>query len=512
MPSSPEQLQADLADFVAGFYDDPLGFVMAAFPWGEDGPLKDHDGPDTWQREFLTWLGEEVKARRFDGVNAVAPIRAAVSSGHGIGKSTLQAWLVIWIMSTRPNCRGTITANTSTQLDTKTWASIQHWAKLSITASWFEINTTRMYYKGQRESWFCAPQSCKEENSEAFAGQHAASSTSFYVFDEDSAVPDIIHEVAQGGLTDGEPMWFLFGNPTRSTGSFYKACFGSDRHRWKTWTIDARQSKFTNKAQIAEWIADNGEDSDFVRVRVRGLPPAASDLQYIDSASVTAAQAREALSFADDPLVCGLDVARGGTDNCVFWFRKGHDARTIPPIIIPGAQARDSMRLVTVAADVLEREYNANHGRHGEKIAMMFVDGTGIGGPIADRLRQLGHRNVMEVQFGAEAPVSNDSQGAAKFANMRAFMWGQMRSWLKHGAIPHDPQLEMDLTGPGYKHNARDQIVLESKEQMKGRGVDSPDKADALALTFAAPVTKRKAQESRPSSMRGMGGGGWMGS
>lgn len=198
------------------------------------------------------------------------PIRVAVSSGHGIGKSTLQAWVVDWITSTRPYCRGTVTANTSTQLDTKTWAAILYWKKLSITAPWFEINSQRLYFKGCRESWFVAPQSCKEENSEAFAGQHAANSTSFYVFDEDSAVPDKIHEVAQGGLTDGEPMWFLFGNPTRSSGAFFRACFGADKHRWKVFTIDSRASRFTNKAQIAEWVADYGEDSDFVRVRVRG--------------------------------------------------------------------------------------------------------------------------------------------------------------------------------------------------------------------------------------------------
>src|SRR5690606_29108606 len=135
MPTA-EQINAELAEFIGGFYADPLGFVVAAYPWGEDGPLKDHDGPDTWQREFLIWLGEEVRSRKFNGLVAVPPIRGAVSSGHGVGKSTLQAWLVNWIMSTRPNCRGTVTANTSTQLDTKTWAAIQHWTKLSITGHW----------------------------------------------------------------------------------------------------------------------------------------------------------------------------------------------------------------------------------------------------------------------------------------------------------------------------------------------------------------------------------------
>ena len=113
-----------LADYMAEFYADPLGFVIAAYPWGEDGPLQDQEGPDQWQRELLESIGRQVRERRFDGKHPVAPIRAAVSSGHGIGKSTIAGWLVDWLMSTRPHCRGTITANTFQQLSTKTWASI----------------------------------------------------------------------------------------------------------------------------------------------------------------------------------------------------------------------------------------------------------------------------------------------------------------------------------------------------------------------------------------------------
>lgn len=489
------KLDAELAEFVGQFYDDPLGFVQACYPWGDDGPLKDHDGPDVWQRDALARVGEAVCERKFTGTRAVAPIRVAVSSGHGIGKSTLQAWLVDWIMSTRPRARGTITANTSTQLDTKTWAAIQFWTKHCLTAHWFEINTTRMYRKGQRESWFCSPQSCKEENSEAFAGQHAADSTSFYVIDEGSAVADVIYEVSEGGLTDGEPMIFVFGNCTRSTGMFYRICFGNLRDRWHPIVVDSRTSKFTNKQQIDEWAQDYGEDSDFFRVRVKGLPPAASDLQYISSALVAAAQRRPALAFADDPLLCGLDVARGGSDDCTFRFRKGHDARSIAPIRVPGEQARDSMRLVTLATDVLSRDFD------GQQVTMLFIDGTAIGGPICDRLKQLGHRNIVEVQFGAAAPD-------AKFANMRAWMWSRLREWLNHGALPEDPRVEQDLTGPGYHHDKQDRLVLESKEDMKKRGLDSPDDGDALALTFAADVRPTAAKQ-KPSYKPPVTGG-WM--
>lgn len=472
--AKPKSYDEVLAETVAEYYADPLGFVLFAYPWGEPGPLEKH-ALDDWQVQYLTDLGKAVEERGFDGVNAVAPIRIGTSSGHGIGKSALVAMIVDWIMSTRPNCQGTVTANTITQLQTKTWAAIQRWTKLCKTGHWFTVNSERMYRNGYKDSWFCAPQSSKEENSEAFAGQHAADSTSFYIMDEASAIPEKIHEVAEGGLTDGEPMLLMFGNATRSQGSFFKAMFGSMRHRWKQFIIDSRLTKFANKELIKEWAQDHGEDSDFMRVRVRGLPPAASDLQYISLDLVTAAQQRQVYNLGDELLICGLDVARGGSDDCVFRFRRGCDARSIPPIRIPGEQARDSMRLVTKAAELLG-EY---------PISMMFVDATGIGGPIADRLRQMGHRNVVDVQFGGESPDP-------KLANMRTFMWSKVRDWLPRGAIDATPRLETDLTGPGYKHDKQDRVLLESKEDMKKRGLDSPDDGDALALTFAMPVVPKK--------------------
>jgi hypothetical protein len=483
-------LDERLTDFCAEFRDDPLRWVRGAFQWGEaGGPLVAFKEPLAWQSEFLEWLGGEIRSRRFDGIHPVMPIRGAVSSGHGIGKGALSGMLTAFIMSTRRDAKGVVTANTNSQLQDKTWAGIQTWVQRAITAEWFELNTSIMFRKGYRASWKCSPQTCATENSEAFAGQHNVKSTSFYINDEDSNVPEAIHIVQEGGLTDGEPMYFLFGNPTRSVGSFYQAVFGAQRNRWKTWVIDSRNVEITNKDQIKEWVQDYGEDSDFVRVRVRGLPPAASDLQYIAQDLVSAAQTRrDAAAFADEPLVCGLDVARGGSDRCVFWFRRGPDAYSLQPLRIPGEQARDSMRLVTAAADLL--------GRDTPKIHTLFVDETGIGGPIVDRLRQLGYRNVVGVQFGAKAPD-------VKYANMRAWMWGQMRDWLARGMIPTDARLEQDLTGPGYAHDKQDRIVLEPKEHMKARGLDSPDDGDALALTFAARVVKKPAVQVQPQPIMG---------
>jgi hypothetical protein len=207
----------------------------------------------------LLELGRQVRERNFDGVHPVAPIRMDVVSGHGVGKSVLCAWVTHWIMSTRPRCRGTITANTFSQLSTKTWAAVQSWARLLINKHWFSLTGESMYFRGQKDSWLVLAAACKEENSEAFAGQHALDSTSFYLFDEASAIPEKIWEVAEGGLTDGEPIFIACGNPTRPTGKFHRITFGNERERWTRFSVDSRHSRFTNKQQIAEWIADYGE-------------------------------------------------------------------------------------------------------------------------------------------------------------------------------------------------------------------------------------------------------------
>ena len=479
MTSRVSSIELELHDQIAEFYADPLGFVKFAYPWGEPGPLERYSGPDEWQRDFLLELGEFVRARKFDGKTPVLPIRMTTASGHGIGKSVLVAFLVNWIMSTRPNCKGTVTANTYQQLSVRTWATIQTWTKRCITSHWFEITNQIIYRKNHKNSWYAQAQSCKEENSDAFAGQHAADSTSFYILDEASSIPTKIYEVAEGGLSDGEPMFFAFGNPTKSQGEFHRITFGEGRNRWSTRSIDSRNCAFSNKELIQEWIEDRGEDSDFVRVRVKGIPPRADDSQFIDMDRITEAQKREVFALSDEPLIAGVDLAWGGSDNNVVRFRCGKDARSIKPVVIPGEKTRDSAVMVVKLAEILQGSYE------GRKIHTMFIDSAGISGAVGARLHDLGYRNVIEVNFGADSPDQ-------KYAFMRDFMWSKMKDWLLTGAIDDDPRLETDLSAPGYTLDNRIRVKLEAKKDMKKRGLDSPDHADALALTFARPVSVPK--------------------
>jgi hypothetical protein len=483
-----QDIDLEIADQCLEYYADPLGFVMWAFPWGEKGSeLQNYYGPDEWQERELRQIGKQVVDRNFDGVKAVLPIQRATASGHGIGKSALTSWIILWLMSTRPRCRGTVTANTSDQLKTKTWGELSKWKDLCITGHWFDYYNSKgnmnLRHIANPEKWRVDAYTCREENSEAFAGQHAIDSTSFYIFDEASNVPSKIWEVAEGGLTDGEPMFFVYGNPTRNHGRFFD-CFNRQRDLWVTHQIDSRDCRFPNKELHKRWIKVWGVDSDYVRVRIRGMFPRAGDMQFIPSDVVSECMKCDVRSLDDDALIMGIDVARGGEDRNVIVYRKGRDARSFPTYIIPGEKTRDTMLLVSKITDLCDPQRARHYKGHALVPDAIFVDETGLGGPIVDRLRQL-NLPVFGVNFGS-APFDKQH-----FVNRAAEMWFRMREWLMSGgAIKDHPELEMDLTARGFSHNSKDQLVLESKDDMKKRDLASPDWGDALALTFATSVAK----------------------
>lgn len=502
------QFDLDLAHDLAAFYADPLGFVMYAFPWDTDSSIQLVEleepwstrfgckyGPDVWACKFLDEIGADVLDRGFNGIDAVEPIQHAVSSGHGIGKSAMAAWLVMWIMSTRPHSKGVVTANTGEQLASKTWAGVSAWLNKAVNKHWFEITTgkgaMRLVHKENPDSWRVDAQTSREENSESFAGLHAASSTPWYLFDEASAIPSKIWEVAEGGKTDGEPMHFAFGNPTRNTGAFAE-CFGKNRHRWKTRQIDSRTVAITNKATLNKWVQDYGEDSDFVKVRVRGVFPNASSLQFISRGLVDGAMSREVDVTRQVGMSCavGVDVARFGDDQSVIRTRIGRDAKSVETKRFRGI---DTMQLASRVA-----EHVSYLQMHLGLRPVIFVDGGGIGGGVVDRLRQMNY-DPIEVQFGSA------SEEPRKYLNKRAEMWGKMKEWLQFGMLDKDEAMATDLTAVEYQFTAKDQIQLESKEHMKQRGLASPDDGDALALTFAYPVPEFNDTPSGPHNRSNRG-------
>lgn len=453
-----------LIEDIGATYGDVEAFVRYVFPWGEAGPLEKEDGPDAWQIEVMRDIKAGIASRNDDPLQTA--LQVAVASGHGIGKTALVSWIILWYMSTHEFPQVVVTANTASQLTTKTWRELAKWHKLMINKGWFQWTATKFYHVLYPETWFAAAIPWNEHNSEAFAGTHEKHV--LVIFDEASAVADSIWEVTEGAMTTPGAMWIAFGNPTQTTGRF-AACFGKFKHRWLTRQIDSRTAKMANLVQIQQWIDDYGEDHDFVRVRVRGMFPRSGSLQFIGADLVGAAMRRKAEGHHQAAKVLGVDVARHGDDQSVTCRRQGNHVWPLRRYRIG-----DLMQLADVVAGEI----------HEFKPDAVFVDATGMGWGVIDRLRQLGFGHlVIGVQVGEKA---TDEQ---RYWNKRAELWANAKDWITEGGcLPNDPELETDLTAPEYGYDKRMRIQIESKDEMKRRGLSSPDSADALCLTLAAPV------------------------
>lgn len=467
--------------WLAACKDDPLAFILGAFPWGQSGTvLEKYEGPLPWQLEIIEYV-------RIGLLTPGEAIQLATASGHGVGKSAMVSMLILWAYMTFPDCRGVITANTETQLKTKTWAELGRWFNLCFFAKdHFSLTATALLSKdpSRERTWRIDMIPWSEKNPEAFAGLHNKGKRILLIMDEASNIDDIIWETAEGALTDDDTqiLWLVFGNPTRNSGRF-KECFAGGKHAefWNTRQIDSRTVAITNKARFEKWIKAYGADSDFVRIRVLGQFPRVGEMEFFSAADIDAAMSSDRDVYVDinTPLAIGVDVARFGQNNSVIFPRKGRDARTII------RQSYNGLSTVELAA----RVFTTHETLHPDGI---FIDGGGVGGGVVDQVRNL-RLFCYEIQFGGKDDITGivfDNQGE-RYANKRAAMYGALRAWIKTGQLPIDADLRTAMLAIRYTFNKKDEILLVSKEDLME---DNPglilDDLDALVLTFGGPLAK----------------------
>ena len=478
--AAPERFELELTQAVERFVYDPLGFTYFAYPWGEPGtPLEEHTGPDAWQEDQLGLLGERLF---FDPGE---PIFDATASGHGVGKSAQTSWVINWAMSTRPHLNGVVTANTGPQLDTKTWRELAVWHKRLINAHWFKWTATRFFHVEHPETWYVAALKNNEHNAESFAGLHAK--YVLVLYDEASAIPDPIWEVTMGAMTTPGAIWLVYGNPTRNSGQF-RECF-RDGGLWHTRQIDSRTCRMTNKKLIARWIEMYGEDSDFVRIRVRGIFPRAASNQFISAEPVKQAMERvlDPRRFSPYTNILGVDVARFGDNESVIARRQGPKVHPLKAWV-----GLTPLELATKVAD----EARALKLAQPHTPVRICVDETGLGTGCVDRLRELRDQGQLDAEI-VGVLVGVPATNARAYLNVRAELWGQMRDGLTRpdADLPHDPVLERQLVAMEYgltpRHN---QIQLANKDDLE----ESPDRADAVALTYAETAETRRVKPAQP--------------
>jgi hypothetical protein len=486
------------------YKDNPLAFVLYTFPWGEPGtPLEHFEGPRKWQREVLQSIADHIKQNK--GKIDFDTLRQAVSSGRGIGKSALVSWVVIWMLSTRIGSTTIVSANSESQLRSVTWAEITKWLAMSLNSHWFEVSATRLMpakwltelverdlKKGTRY-WGVEGRLWSAENPDAYAGVHNFDGV-MVIFDEASGIDDSIWAVTAGFFTENTPnrFWLAFSNPRRNTGYFYE-CFNSKRDFWNTQVVDARTVEGTDKQVYQQIIDEYGPDSSQAHVEVYGQFPNAGDDQFISSLLVDDAMKRAKYKDQSAPIIVGVDPARFGADATVIAVRQGRDI-----VAIKRYRGDDTMTVVGHVIDAIE-EY---------KPTLVVIDEGGLGAGIVDRLKEQRYK-IKGINFGSK------SKNPIMYGNKRAEIWGAMREWLKSASIPTDRFLKSDLISPMMKPDSKGTIFLESKKDMKARGLASPDAADAIAVTFAFPVAHREARPAAPRVMyadRNAVVSSWMGS
>lgn len=457
---------------------DPLTWVRSVFPWGEPGSfLEKYDGPDEWQTEFLTAVGEELALAALEA-DGKSTAQIAVGAGHGVGKSATAAWLILFFACTRPNPQGVVTAGTFVQLSTKLWRELNKWLSISEVAHWFDWQATALKLKADPSKWAINAIPWSSSNPHAFAGTHE--DNVMMLFDEGSTIDDIIYETAEGAFTTPGGLWVVFGNRTAASGRF-NSFFTKPSKFWRTMLVDARRARMANKNKIQEWKERYGEDSDFFRVRVMGEAPKGGGTRIITVDDIDAANQREMHEEWLDskvPLIMGIDPAGGGASSSAIVLRRGP---LVKPEWIIRFSEHNQMRVVSIIAQYLSK-FRPDYA---------FIDCHGIGKPIYDRLVQLGYYQLIP-SYGGDVSAVQDK---LRYYNPRAEWWGRLAEWLKVSSLPADRELRDELLAQPMEHDTRLRLVLMSKDEMREHGIPSPDTADALSLTFAEIVGHKGGME-----------------
>lgn len=290
------------------------------------------------------------------------------------------------------------------------------------------------------------------------------------VADEASGVPEGVFEAAAGSMSGHSAVTILAGNPTKSSGLFYET-HHKLKDRWKTLTVSCLDSPRVSDAYVGEMKDRYGEDSNAYRVRVLGLFPLRDDDTIIPVDLVDSAQHRDVTHAPNAPEVWGLDVARFGSDASALCKRRSN-------VVPAGTRIWRGLDLMQLCGAV-KAEYDACPAD--ERPVELLVDSIGMGAGVVDRLREL--RLPARGVNVSESPAMKET-----YANLRAELWYQALAWLqaRDSKLPKDERLFAELTAPKYQFTSGGKIQVESKADMKKRGMPSPNCADAFVLTFAS--------------------------
>ncbi len=422
-------------------YDDPVLFVESVI-----GAV-----PTDQQREGLIEIGRP-------------GARVSIRSGHNTGKTTELAWVILWWLITRHDCKIPCTANTGGQLEDILWPELHKWRDGLPPEIRDEvvITTERIYIKSAPHLQFGVPRTARKEKPEALQGFHAKHL--LYILDESSGIDEKIFEVARASLSNPGARILMASNPTRTSGYFYES-HHQFRDRWTPLHWSCLDSPLPDVNYAKEVAEDYGEDSNYYRVRVLGEFPTSEFDQFISLELLETASIREGVA-AEGAVVWGLDPAWMGADETALAIRQGDVISEIK-----GVRGLDTMQTVGWVVNGYEEAK--------DKPDSIVVDCIGIGAGVYDRLKEMNYPVIA-------CNVAETPSGVTKYLNTRAELWDRYKKWLqdRRGSIPNDKRLIGQSSVVKYDYPSHGKLQIESKANMRKRGVHSPDRADAVCLTF----------------------------
>ena len=448
-------------EFTEAYYGDPVRFVREML--GAE--------PYPYQVEFLEALAEGER-------------KMSVKSGHGTGKSTTASWAMLWFLLLRYPVKVVVTAPTSSQLFDAMFAELKRWINElpRELQELLNVKSDRVELVSAPAEAFISCRTARAETPEALAGVH--SDNVLLIVDEASGVPEQVFEAAAGSMSGHSATTLMLSNPTRSSGTFFES-HNRMSNSWWTRTWSCVDSPLVSDEFVSEMEMRYGEASNAFRVRVLGEFPLSDDNTIIPYHLVEAAQQRD-IEIADETdVVWGLDVARFGSDATALCKRQG-------PVVTELRSWRGLDLMQTTGRVVAEYEALEPSRRPVE----ILVDSIGVGSGVVDRLREL-DLPVRGVNV-AESPSMGET-----YMNLRSELWFKCKAWLEDRScrLPKDDQLLAELTAITYSFTSSGKMKAESKDEMRRRGVGSPDLADALCLTMASSAAT--AQSGAFKSWRG---------
>ena len=410
--------------------------------------------PEKWQKNVLQSIIDNE--------------RVSVRSGHGVGKTAMLSWLILQWLITRYPSKVACTAPTAHQLEDVLWGEVAKWYRRMPDGlkNLLRLSRDRVEVLTAPQESFAVARTARKEQPEAFQGFH--SENMLFIIDEASGVEDIIFEVGEGSMSTPGAKTLMTGNPTRTSGYFYDS-FHSSRKLWSTHKVACSDSKMVTKRYVDEMKEKYGSTSNIYRVRVLGEFPSGDEDAVIPLALIEDAVTRQ-VDQVDGNMVWGLDVARFGSDRSSL-AKRMENTLTEP---IRFWRGKDLMQLCGIVVD----EFNKMKGN--EIPQEILIDSIGVGAGVVDRLMELGlpARGINV----AETPSIQ-----TRFNRLRDELWWKTREWFeeRNTHIPDQDELIAELAMPRYNYTSAGKLKVESKAEMRKAGMQSPDLADALCLTFA---------------------------